>query len=97
MLLCELMALLTVFLTDVPSVRYDSYGIFSAPRALYMLRAFGHNNSSVLNGGLPRWEADGLSLEQEDVSVKEAEYQEPTMDPSFVRSESSRLCQGFPN
>ncbi|KAI9460256.1 Rhodanese-like domain-containing protein [Lactarius psammicola] len=44
-------------------VLYDSQGVFSAPRALFMFRSFGHNNSSVLDGGLPGWETEGLPTE----------------------------------
>ena len=38
-------------------VIYDTYGCFSAPRAWWMFRVFGHTNVSVLNGGLPAWTA----------------------------------------
>lgn len=45
-------------------VAYDAQGVYSSPRALWMLRALGHASVSVLNGGLPAWRAaDGpLSL-----------------------------------
>ena len=36
-------------------VVYDSQGIFSAPRAWWMLTAMGHRNCAVLDGGLPEW------------------------------------------
>lgn len=37
-------------------VLYDSVGLFSAPRAWWMLRAMGHKGSvRILNGGLPAW------------------------------------------
>ncbi|KAH9996567.1 Rhodanese-like domain-containing protein [Russula vinacea] len=44
-------------------VLYDSHGIFSAPRALFMFRSFGHEQSSVLDGGLPGWVSEGLPTE----------------------------------
>ena len=44
-------------------VFYDTHGVFSSPRALFMFRAFGHDKSSVLNGGLPRWIDQGLKTE----------------------------------
>ena len=34
---------------------YDMYGMFSAARIWFMFKAFGHNNVSLLNGGLPAW------------------------------------------
>lgn len=43
-------------------VAYDAMGIFSSPRAWWMLRAMGHNNVSVLDGGLPKWRAENRPL-----------------------------------
>lgn len=43
---------------------YDAIGIFSAPRAWWMLRAFGHADDAVfvLDGGLAAWRAWGGDL-----------------------------------
>lgn len=41
-------------------VVYDTAGIFSSPRVWWTFRYFGHDNVSVLNGGLPAWLAAGL-------------------------------------
>lgn len=80
--------------SDFFLVRYDSHGIFSAPRALYMFRAFGHLNSSVLDGGLPRWEAEGFPIENEKDAppeeIPEAQrkgtYPDPELDAAVVKS-----------
>lgn len=40
---------------DDAVVVYDSNGLFSAPRAWWMLRVFGHPQVAVLDGGLPAW------------------------------------------
>ena len=40
-------------------VCYDNVGIFSAPRAAWMLRYFGAKNVRVLNGGMKKWKAEG--------------------------------------
>ena len=48
---------------DTHIVIYDSLGIFSAPRGWWMFKAMGHNNVSVLDGGLPAWIEAGLELE----------------------------------
>lgn len=48
-------------------VVYDSAGIYSAPRAWWMLRAMGHEDVVVLDGGLPKWRNEGRALE--DVSA----------------------------
>lgn len=46
-------------------VVYDRLGIFSAPRAWWMFRAMGHTRVAVLDGGLPAWQAAGLTVEPE--------------------------------
>ena len=43
-------------------VVYDTSGVFSAPRAWWMFRIFGHRNISVLDGGLPAWRRAGGRL-----------------------------------
>ncbi|MEO0392886.1 MAG: 3-mercaptopyruvate sulfurtransferase [Pseudomonadota bacterium] len=45
-------------------ITYDSVGIFSAPRAWWMFRAMGHDQVSVLDGGLPAWKRAGHSTAQ---------------------------------
>ena len=44
---------------DCKVVVYDQHGIYSAPRGWWMFRAFGHDDVAVLNGGLPKWRAEG--------------------------------------
>ncbi|MGH8254083.1 MAG: 3-mercaptopyruvate sulfurtransferase [Steroidobacteraceae bacterium] len=44
-------------------VCYDQQGIFSAPRAWWMLRLFGHDQVAVLDGGLPKWRAEGRAVQ----------------------------------
>lgn len=41
-------------------VVYDHHGIYSSPRAWWMFRAMGHANVAVLDGGLPKWIAEGM-------------------------------------
>jgi len=40
-------------------VIYDSAGVVSATRAWWMLRIFGHERIALLDGGLPKWLAEG--------------------------------------
>jgi thiosulfate/3-mercaptopyruvate sulfurtransferase len=44
-------------------VVYDGTGIFSAPRAWWMLKAMGHKNVKVLDGGFPKWKREGRTVE----------------------------------
>ncbi len=44
-------------------VFYDQKGLNSAARGWWMMTLFGHDRSGVLDGGLPKWVAEGRSLE----------------------------------
>ena len=44
-------------------VCYDRLGMFSSPRVWYTFKIFGKKNVAVLDGGLPKWIADGYPLE----------------------------------
>jgi thiosulfate/3-mercaptopyruvate sulfurtransferase len=42
---------------------YDGAGLFSAPRVWWTFRLFGAEKAFILDGGLPRWKAEGRALE----------------------------------
>src|SRR5262245_28971680 len=44
-------------------VVYDGAGLFSAPRVWWTFRLFGVENVFILDGGLPKWKAEGRMLE----------------------------------
>lgn len=44
-------------------VVYDTVGLFSAARVWWSFRAMGHDAVVVLDGGLPRWIAEGRPIE----------------------------------
>ena len=46
------------------AVVYDGAGLFSAPRVWWTLRAFGMQEVTVLEGGLPKWVFEGGRLEE---------------------------------
>jgi thiosulfate/3-mercaptopyruvate sulfurtransferase len=50
-------------------VVYDGKGLFSAARAWWMFRVFGHDRVQILEGGLPAWIAAGYDTEQGELSV----------------------------
>jgi thiosulfate/3-mercaptopyruvate sulfurtransferase len=44
-------------------VFYDGAGIYSAARALWMMRAMGHRKAAVLDGGFPKWRREGRAVD----------------------------------
>ena len=44
-------------------VVYDGAGLFSAARVWWLFRLMGQNNVAVLDGGLPKWKAEGRPVE----------------------------------
>ena len=44
-------------------VIYDQHSVFSAPRVWWTFRLMGKTDVAVLDGGLPKWEAEGRPLE----------------------------------
>jgi thiosulfate/3-mercaptopyruvate sulfurtransferase len=44
-------------------VVYDSVGLYSAPRVWWTFRVFGAKEIFILDGGLPKWKAEGRPLE----------------------------------
>ena len=48
---------------DDSIVVYDGAGLYSSPRAWWMLLAMGHRNVFVLDGGLPKWRREGHPVE----------------------------------
>jgi len=53
---------------------YDSVGIFSAPRVWWMFRLFGKQDVAVLDGGLPKWRAEGRPLEDMPPVVRDRHF-----------------------
>lgn len=44
-------------------VVYDGHGIFSAPRVWWTFRLMGKTDVAVLDGGFPKWQAEGRPVE----------------------------------
>lgn len=44
-------------------VVYDGMGLFSAARVWWLFKLMGQNNIAVLDGGLPKWRAEGRTVE----------------------------------
>lgn len=65
------------------AVVYDSVGLFSAPRLWWTLRIFGASDVSILDGGLPKWKAEGRAVEQGPVS-RQPRHFTPRFDHGLV-------------
>jgi thiosulfate/3-mercaptopyruvate sulfurtransferase len=53
-----------------------------------MFRAFGHEKSSILDGGLPRWEAEGFPIEvKPPARARKSVYPTPVFDKGMIRCE----------
>src|SRR4051794_38992603 len=53
--------------TEDTIVVYDGMGLFAAPRVWWTFRLFGAKNVFILDGGLPKWKADGRPTEAGEV------------------------------
>ncbi len=66
-------------------VVYDGSGLFSAARAWWMLRAMGHKEVSVLDGGFPKWRKEGRPVEDME-QLGYPRHFTPRPDNSILRS-----------
>lgn len=48
---------------------FDNLGTYSSPRVWWMFKVMGHDNVSVLNGGLPEWIKKGLPTIKRNVQI----------------------------
>lgn len=65
-------------------VVYDVKGVHSAPRAWWSLRAMGLGQVFVLDGGLPKWRAEGRPIAQGPASPKPRRF-DAVLDSRLVR------------
>ncbi len=56
-------------------VIYDDAGVFSAARVWWTFRAMGHDQVSVLDGGLPKWLREERATVASSAAVHETSYQ----------------------
>ena len=70
--------------SDSSVVVYDHTGLFSAPRVWWMFKAMGHDKVAVLDGGLPKWRADGHAAEAGRVTPRPAVFA-PSPRPQMAR------------
>lgn len=68
-------------------VAYDSYGLMSAARVWWMFRTFGYDRVAVLDGGLPKWKAEGRPLDNKPVVTAPRTFT-PHFRPRVLRRKS---------
>lgn len=66
-------------------VVYDSKGLFSAARVWWTFRVMGHDDVTVLNGGLPKWKREGLPLESGEPRPRSARHFTSRRNADLVR------------
>ena len=65
-------------------VVYDTRGVVSAARVWWTFRAFGHEAVAVLDGGLPKWKAEGRPIESGETKPARRVLR-ATRQPALVR------------
>jgi len=72
---------------DDTIVVYDGVGLGGAPRVWWTFRVFGAKNVYILDGGLPKWKAEGRALEQ-GASKRAPRQFEPELNTRLVANVS---------
>lgn len=70
---------------NTPIAVYDTRGMYSAPRVWWMLKAIGHQDVYLLDGGQPAWENAGLPISEQQQYGK-LTYQATPRPGWFVNS-----------
>ena len=71
---------------DDTIVVYDGAGLGGAPRVWWTFRMFGAKNVYILDGGLPKWKAEGRPLEHGDGQAHAAQVRRRARTPRVVAS-----------
>jgi len=66
-------------------VFYDQRGLASAARGWWMMGVFGHDKAAVLDGGLPKWRAEGRPICTGEPAAAKPEQFRPTYRAGRVR------------
>jgi thiosulfate/3-mercaptopyruvate sulfurtransferase len=71
-------------------VVYDNSPLHSAARAWFMLESFGARQVAILDGGLPKWEAEGRPLETGSPQVRRGHFS-PRLDSERIVDKAAML------
>ncbi|GAB2181484.1 3-mercaptopyruvate sulfurtransferase [Denitratisoma sp. agr-D3] len=66
-------------------VFYDQKGLFSAARGWWLFCLFGHDRVAVLDGGLPKWLAEGRAIEAGEAAAATAKVFHPNFRAELLR------------
>lgn len=66
-------------------ITYDTAGLFSAARAWWMFKVFGHDDVAVLDGGLKKWQAEGRPVEDGPTATPQERHFTARFRGSMVR------------
>ncbi|XP_052106605.1 thiosulfate sulfurtransferase-like isoform X1 [Mytilus californianus] len=70
---------------DTHVVLYDRLNSDAALRAWWLLRLYGHRNTSVLDGGLRKWVRDGYPVTTEEPAVERGDFKS-RLDNSLMKN-----------
>ncbi|HXZ03168.1 MAG TPA: 3-mercaptopyruvate sulfurtransferase [Stellaceae bacterium] len=71
-------------------VIYDGTGLATAARPWWMLRVFGHRDVAILDGGLPKWQAEGRPV-TDDVPAPRERHFTAQLNTLLVRDKAQLL------
>jgi thiosulfate/3-mercaptopyruvate sulfurtransferase len=72
---------------------YDQTGIFSACRVWYMFKLFGHDQVSVIDGGLPKWKERAYPIETGTITTSVSHVQPTKYTANFHAELVKNLAQ----
>jgi thiosulfate/3-mercaptopyruvate sulfurtransferase len=76
---------------DTRVIVYDGACLSSAGRAWWMLRLYGHHDVALLDGGLPKWRAEGRPITAA-VPTPPRRHFTARFEPSLIRDKSALLA-----
>ncbi|MCU7554108.1 sulfurtransferase [Alteromonas sp. ASW11-19] len=62
---------------------YDTRGMFCSPRVWWMLKAMGHDNAKILDGGVPAWQAEGYLMVPGESEQPPVRMYEPALEAGW--------------
>jgi len=72
-------------------IAYDTAGLFSAARAWWMFRIFGHDDVAVLDGGFPKWKAEGREVDEDPPGKPQERHFSARFQSLMVRDKADVL------